>query len=316
MDDLSTVLETLRLRGELYCRLEARAPWSMCAPPSPVATFHGLVRGNALLQIAGENDVRLVTGDLVVLCHGSGHAISDAPGRPATLIHDLLSAAQPSRLVRCGGRGTRATLVCGGFSVERDGPPLLALMPAALHLRGNELVARLLALLAREADVRSPGCSAFIARLTEALFVEVVREWTARSEGQGGARVAALRDSRIASALAAIHREPWKDWTVGALARQVGMSRSGFALTFAQHVGAPPLTYLMRSRLYAARVLLRESDHAIAQIAERVGYNSEASLSKAFKRHFGVPPGAYRRVVRTREPQPVSGVTRRLAVAD
>lgn len=300
MDDLSAVLENLHLRGQMYCRLEARAPWSMGAPASAVATFHGLLRGDALLQIAGEKSVPLAPGDIVVLCHGSAHAISDGPGRVAIPIHDVLASASPARLVRCGGRGAPATLVCGGFSVEPDGPPLLALMPSILHLRGNQLAARLLALLAREADVRTPGADAFVARLTEALFVEVVRGWIAHSEGQGSTRVAALRDGRIASALATIHREPGRAWTVQGLAREVGMSRSGFALSFAQLVGAPPLTYLLQSRLYAAKVLLRESNQGIAQIAERVGYDSEASLSKAFRRQFGLPPGAYRRAVAAR----------------
>jgi AraC-like DNA-binding protein len=297
VDDLSTVLETLHLRGQMYCRLEARVPWAMGAPPSPIATFHGLLRGDALLHIAGEESVPLAAGDIVVLCHGSAHAISDGPGRVPIPIHDVLASASPSRLVRTGGRGAQSTVVCGGFSVEPGGPPLLALMPSVLHLRGNQLVARLLALLGREADVRTPGADAFVARLTEALFVEVVRGWIAQSEGRGSTRVAALRDSRIASALATIHREPARNWTVQSLARAVGMSRSGFALSFAQLVGAPPLAYLVQSRLYAAKVLLRESKHGIAQIAERVGYDSEASLSKAFRRQFGVPPGAYRRGV-------------------
>jgi AraC-like DNA-binding protein len=295
MDDLSTVLETLHLHGQMYCRLEARAPWAMGAPPSPIATFHGLLRGDAVLQIAGEKSVPLAPGDIVVLCHGSAHSISDELGRTPVPIHEVLASASPSRLVRCGGRGAQSTIVCGGFSLEEGGPPLLALMPSVLHLRSNQLVLRLLALLGREADVHTPGADAFVARLTEALFVEVVRGWIAQSEGQGMTRVAALRDPRIAFALATIHKEPAKAWTVERLARQVGMSRSGFALSFAQLVGAPPLAYLAQSRLHAAKVLLRESRRGIAQIAESVGYDSEASLSKAFRRQFGLPPGAYRR---------------------
>jgi AraC-like DNA-binding protein len=297
MDDLSAVLETVRLRGRMYCRLEARAPWAMRAPGSPVATFHGVLRGDAVLQIAGESLVRLAPGDLAVLSHGSGHAIGDCADREALPIRDIIGPGGPARLVRCGLDGAPTTVVCGGFSVDR-GPPLLALMPAILHIRGNERVARLLELLAEEAVVHASGCDAFVARLTEALFVEVARAWIAGSEGQSGALVAALRDRRIATALAAIHAEPGKEWTVAALAQKVGMSRSGFALTFAELVGATPVAYVMRWRLYAAKVLLRESDDGVARIAERVGYDSEASLSKAFRRHFGVPPGAYRRGLR------------------
>jgi AraC-like DNA-binding protein len=298
-DDLSAVLETLRLRGQMYCRLEGRAPWSMSAPSAPLATFHGVLRGDAVLQIAGERDVPLAAGDLALLSHGSGHVIGDIAGRPSVPIQHVLASAGTSRLVRCGGRGAQTTLVCGGFTVEREGPPLLALMPTVMHVRGNQLVARLLALLAEEADTRAPGADAFVARLTEALFVEVVRAWIVQTEGDRGARVAALRDPRIAATLAAVHREPWRAWTVLGLARRVGMSRSAFAVTFAHLVGVSPLAYVKRSRLYAAKVLLRESDRGIAQIAARVGYDSEASLGKAFKLHFGVSPGAYRHAGRS-----------------
>jgi AraC-like DNA-binding protein len=294
MDELSAVLEAVRLRGELYCRLEARAPWAMTATPSPSATFHGVVTGRAVLQIAGEPDMPLGAGDLAVLCHGSAHTIGDAPGRAAASIRELIGPRGTSWLVRCGGQGARTTLVCGGFSAARDAPPLLALMPPVMVLRGSERAPDLLRLLAVEAGARNAGAEAMVARLAEALFVEVAREWTARGEGEAR-RLGALRDPRVAAALTAIHKAPAKAWTVQSLAREAAMSRSAFALAFARLVGMPPLEYVIRWRLYAAKALLRESAQGVAQIAERVGYESEASLGKAFKRRFGVAPGAYRR---------------------
>jgi len=296
VDDLSAVLDVVRMRGQMYCRLEARVPWGMRGAPSPIATFHGVVEGDAVLQIPGEPDLRLTSGDLAVLCHGSGHSISDEAGRPSVPILDLIGSSG-SWLVRCGGRGARTVIVCGGFAAKRDGPPLLSLMPAVLCLRGNPRVENLLQLLASEGGARSPGSDALVARLTEALFVEVARAGMAGRDGQQGEWIAALRDSRIASSLAAIHKEPSREWTVHELARRAGMSRSAFALTFAQLVHEPPLAYVARWRLYSAKVLLRESAHGIAEIASRVGYESEASLSKAFRRQFGVAPGAYRRSV-------------------
>ncbi len=295
MDDLSAVLDAVRMRGQMYCRLEARAPWAMRAKGSPVATFHGVVRGDAVLQVPGEPDVRLAAGDLVLLSHGSGHAIGDAPDRESVPIEDVLGGADGSWLVRCGGRGAQTVLVCGGFSAGRDGPPLLSLMPPILHVQGSERVQLLLTLLSAEGGARTPGADVLVARLTEALFVEVVRAWLGKDEGQTGAWIRALRDTRIARALTLVHQKPSREWTVATLAREVGMSRSGFALTFAQLLGEPPLSYVQQWRLYAARSMLRESAHAIAQIAERVGYDSEASLSKAFKRRYGMPPGAYRK---------------------
>jgi len=162
-------------------------------------------------------------------------------------------------------------------------------------VQGSQHVQLLLSLLSAEGGARAPGADALVARLTEALFVEVVRAWLAKNDGQTGAWMRALRDARIARALTLVHAKPAQEWTVATLAREVGMSRSGFALTFAQLLGEPPLAYVQEWRLYTARSLLRESAHAIAEIAGRVGYDSEASLSKAFKRRYGMPPGAYRK---------------------
>ncbi len=295
MDDLSEVLDAVRMRGQMVCRLEARAPWALTAPPSSVATFHGVVSGRAVLRIPGEPDVLLAAGDLAVLCHGSGHQIGDEAERPAIPFREVMATAGGEWLVRAGGQGARTVIVCGGFTVERDGPPLLALMPTVMQLRGNERVGSLLSLLAEEGRTRSPGSGALVARLTEALFVEVARDWSQRRDRNEASSLAALADKRIARVLASIHKDPKRSWTVDGLARESGMSRSGFALTFSQLVGSPPLTYVAQWRLYTAKVLLRESTRGIAEIAERTGYDSEASLSKAFKRHFGMPPGAFRR---------------------
>ncbi|HEX4340418.1 MAG TPA: AraC family transcriptional regulator [Polyangiaceae bacterium] len=295
MDDLSAVLDAVRLRGQMYCRLEARAPWAMSAPSSGSATFHGVAKGDALLRIPGERDVTLSEGDLAVLCHGSGHTIADAVDRVPSPFADVLGSAGGGFLVRCGGRGARTVIVCGAFSTSRDGPPLLSMMPQVLHIRDNERVASLLSLLSSEATAALPGARALVSRLTEALFVEVARDWVARGKVRDDAPLAALADGRIASALAAIHGDSLKPWTVAALARKAGMSRSAFADSFARLVGAPPLAYVSRFRLHGAKVLLRESTLSVAQIAARSGFESEASLGKSFKRLFGMPPGAYRR---------------------
>jgi len=295
MDALSEVLDAVRMRGQMYCRLEARSPWAMSAPPSSIATFHGVVSGRAVLRIPAEPDVQLAAGDLAVLCHGSGHQLGDDADRPPIPFREVVATGGDGWLVRAGGQGARTVIVCGGFTVERDGPPLLALMPTVMQLRGNERVNSLLSLLAQEGRTLTPGGGALVARLTEALFVEVARDWAQRRDGSEASLIAALADKRIAHVLASIHKDPQRPWTVDRLARESGMSRSGFALTFSQLVGSPPLTYVAQWRLYTAKVLLRESTRGIAEIAERTGYDSEASLSKAFKRHFGMPPGAFRR---------------------
>jgi AraC-like DNA-binding protein len=107
--------------------------------------------------------------------------------------------------------------------------------------------------------------------------------------------LAALRDREIARALEHIHAAPERDWTVASLAATVGMSRSSFAARFRSLVGEPPLAYVARWRLSLAANWLQRDEQTIAQIAQRLGYASEVALSRAFKRLFKVPPGAYRR---------------------
>ena len=300
---LSDLLEDVRFRGRLYCRVEAREPWRLFAAPSRMATFHGVLRGRAVLQLDSEaREVELAAGDLVVIAHGAGHAIGDASSTPATSIEVALEAAGATRVVRAGpGKGRSSELICGAFfSDAREVPPLFSFLPAVLHVSASaetRAVPALLEVLASEAE-RGDGADASVARLTEALFVHAMRAWTQRRDPASTTWIAAMRDPQIGAALRAIHRRPQDEWTVSTLAHAVGLSRSGFAARFLAIVGETPVAYLTRWRIYLACRALRETQRAIAEIAGLVGYQTEASLNKAFKRVTGVPPGSYRRAAR------------------
>ena len=308
MDGLSELLEDIRFRGRLYCRVEAREPWGLSAPPSGVATFHGVLRGAATLRLQPDDrTAALRAGDLVVLSHGSGHAIADsrasmsrtgADGATTPISIETAVAAARGSLVRTGGSGARASLVCGAFFTDsRDLPPLFSFLPPLLHVpatEGGSTLRGLLALLAAESD-RDDGSHASIARLTEALFVHAMRTWARAGDPSSSTWLAAMREPKIGAALAQIHRRPAHDWTVDSLARTVGMSRAAFAGRFHTIVGEPPVSYLTRWRIYLAARALRETVRTVAEIATTVGYETEASLNRAFKRVMGVPPGAYRR---------------------
>jgi AraC-like DNA-binding protein len=300
MDDLSEVLNAVRFRGDLHCRVDARAPWGLFGDRDGAATFHGLVRGCGVLRLEPDNNpIAVAQGDLVIICHGAHHAIADTATTPLQPIRDLLAAANGSRVVHTGGRGAHAEIICGRFAVtSRDAPPVLGLLPPLLHIKGSPAIRSILELLAGEVD-NAPGAAAVIARLTDALFLHAIRAWRDTDAAANASWLAALRDPAIARALAAVHREPARDWTVHSLARAVAMSRSAFAERFGTIVGETPLAYVTRLRLYLAARELRETTRSVAEIATLVGYDSEASLGKAFKRALGVPPGAYRRGERT-----------------
>jgi AraC-like DNA-binding protein len=134
-----------------------------------------------------------------------------------------------------------------------------------------------------------------LAKLAELLFVEAMRRYMEGLPPQGKGWLAGVRDAHIGRALALLHAEPAKPWTVDTLAREAALSRSALAERFASLVGESPMHYLTRWRLALAAQALRSNSDAIARVAERSGYESEAAFNRAFKREFGVPPAAWRK---------------------
>jgi AraC-like DNA-binding protein len=304
-DVLTSVMDAVRLRSRVFCRSELRAPWGMALKRSDYAHFHVIERGGAWLRIEGEEPVALAGGDLVVVPRGTGHTLTDSLATKARPLAEMAgrrsSEAGGCLVMRGGGEGAETQLVCGSFRFERrDAHPLLELLPPLIHLRPAETAAAewleaTLRFLAWETREAKPGTETIVSRLTDVLFVQVLRAWIeSLPDGRGG-WMGALRDRQIGAALAQVHRSPERDWTNASLAEAVGMSRSRFAARFTALVGEPPLAYLSRWRLETAAGLLKDGTLGLAEIAARVGYESEAAFSKAFRRRFGAPPGAYRR---------------------
>lgn len=134
-----------------------------------------------------------------------------------------------------------------------------------------------------------------LARLAELMFVEVLRKHISDLPDDARGWCSGIRDPQVGAALHLMHDRPANPWTVEALAREVGMSRSGFAERFASFVGVPPMHYLARWRLQAAASLLTGPRMSLAEVAAAVGYESEAAFNRAFKKHVGLPPGMWRK---------------------
>jgi AraC-like DNA-binding protein len=298
-DVLSGVLVALRLRGRLLCRSELSAPWSIEFPAGDFAHYHLVERGACVMRV-GQEEIALGAGDLVVLPHGRGHVLSDERRRRSTAFDKVLPRRHwgSRSLIRHGGGGTEAHLLCGAF--EFDGArdhPVLAQLPDVLRIPREAASAAwlrsTLELLQIEARQREPGTDLLLAHLLGVIFVHLIRAWA--SEREATSWLTAIRDQQIGDALRLVHGSPERAWSLASLARQVGMSRSTFAERFATLVGEPPLSYLERWRLDLAAHLLRTEMMALDALAARVGYASAASLSRAFKRRFREAPGAYRR---------------------
>ncbi len=304
MDVLTGVLRMLHLTSQLYCRSELRAPWGLNMPPSRRMAFHVVDRGGAWLRHEGEGELTaLAAGDLVVLPHGGGHQLVDHPSTLAQPLLELSTDGSSCPRLQLGGSGPATTLVCGYFYLEEEGgwedQPLVSLLPSLIHIKGEDgrklpWLEATLRFLADEAGSGRPGTDAVVQRLTDVLFVQVLRAWLER-DGTPPGWLGALRDPQLGRALALLHTNPEQGWTTATLAAEVNMSRSAFAARFTALVGEPPLTYLTRWRMRLAAGLLSE-DVSLTEVAERVGYESEAAFSVAFKRERGVSPGRYRRL--------------------
>jgi AraC family transcriptional regulator, alkane utilization regulator len=303
-DPVSEVLRVIRIRSTIYCRSELRAPWGFGVDAHGSPAFHVVTAGRCWLEVEGHADqVQLGAGDLVVLPTGRRHWMRDDPGTPATELEEILrgSPLADDRRLRYGGRGARCALLCGGFGLDGgDAHPILRSLPALVHVRGSggdpvPWVAATLALLSAEAASDAPGAEEVASRLADALLAQALRVALTELESADGAGPLALRDPQLAAAIERVHGQPERAWTVGELAADVGLSRSAFAARFRELVGEPPKRYITRTRLAHAAALLHKTDASLAEIAARAGYATEFSFSKAFKRRFGVAPGAYRR---------------------
>jgi AraC-like DNA-binding protein/mannose-6-phosphate isomerase-like protein (cupin superfamily) len=300
-DAVSDVLRGLRVRSAVFCLAELRRPWGFAVPARDVASFHIVLTGGGILDVQGEEPVELDTGDLAILPHGDAHVVRDVPGSPVTTIADLNPQAAMSWEVHGGGPGARTELLCGGFLLE-NAEPLVRSLPRIVRIRSEDgrtadWLDASVRLLRGELPACGPGSEAVVTRVTDVLIAQAFRTALV-SQHDGGMAVAALGDPQIGAAVRYVHDDPAHRWTVTELAARVALSRSAFSERFRSLTGESPMRYVARYRLGRAAELLRESDAQLAAIARSSGYGSEASLSRAFKRWFGMSPGTYRRRAR------------------
>ncbi|MBY0560362.1 AraC family transcriptional regulator [Hyphomicrobium sp.] len=316
-DALSDVLKTVRLTGGTFFDVIAAAPWAAESPPremilpkilpgaAHLIAYHVIVEGRCFANIVGEEPMAIEAGEVIVFTKSDPHILSSSPGmranRGALDALDAAAAGQLPFLINYGGNGpVSAKFVCGYLACDAQPfNPLLENLPPVMKVRGKQgddanWLSQFIRVAMLESANKRAGGESVLAKLSELMFIEVVcRHLEALSPEQAG-WFAGLRDPFVGKALSLMHARPARNWTIGELAKDVGVSRSVLAERFADLVGIPPMYYLAKWRMQIASGLLSGGNTNIAGVAAEVGYGSEAAFSRAFKKMVGIPPSAWR----------------------
>ena len=315
MEVLSEVLKAVKLDGALFYNAEFSAPWcarsidartvtSYLSPNSQhVIIFHLLTEGRGYAHVEGhDRPFPLNAGDIVIVPHGDAHILGNGPSVTAVdraqVLEQVLS--QGLKVSRMGGGGELTKFVCGYLSCDPElSRVFLGGLPPILKVSirddtSGQWLENSIRYSVDNADASRPGGEAVLAKLSEVLFVETLRRYIALLPLEQTGWLAGIRDPEVGKALALLHRKPAHPWTIAALANEVGISRSVLAERFRRYLSKTPIAYLTRWRLQLGAHLLKSTSRGVAQVAAEVGYESEPSFNRAFKREFGLPPARFR----------------------
>jgi AraC-like DNA-binding protein len=315
MDALSEALRTLRVTSALFFNGEFTAPWRFATPAQeklvPVLSpesehlvlFHLVTEGQATARTPGHEDVTLTAGNIVVFPHGDAHELWNGQTTklfPGTRLLPKLSKGELAT-EKWGGSGAMTRIICGYLGCERDAERLfLNGLPSVfkINVRGTQAgswIESAISHSSSELESQRPGRSALLSKLAESLLMETLCRYMEELPPERTGWLAGARDPKVGKALAYMHRDPAHTWTLAKLAEASGASRTVLADRFSQLMGEPPLAYLARWRLQLGARKLLTTDRKVLQVANDVGYESEAAFSRAFTRAFGIPPARYRR---------------------
>lgn len=322
IDVLSDVLRTVRLTGAVFFPMEASSPWVDEVPAASafastvlpaaqhVISYHIVTDGACWVSLAGTPPVRVEAGDILVIPHGDPYAMGSAPdlrsdaSEEAVLMffRAMASGAASPLVVEGGGGPERADIVCGFLGCDvRPFNPVLEALPRLVHLKpaasGStpDRLRPLIDFALAESRQRRSGAQCVLLRLSEVLFVELVRRYLDALPASEAGWLAGLRDPVVGHALALLHERPARPWMLDQLAKEVGASRSALADRFTALVGQPPMRYLTHWRMQLAARMLSDGAAKVSAVALEVGYESEAAFSRTFKKIVGTSPAHWRR---------------------
>lgn len=319
MDVLSDVLNSVRLTGAVFFDVEAQSPFAAESPSTEaiadrvmngaghVIGFHIMAEGSCWAEVIGRDEppIHFRAGEIIVYPGGDRNIMASAPGMRGTVDQSLYYRPADRLLpfplkLHSGGGADTCRFVCGYLGCDtRPFNPLIDALPSVVHSPLSQTsqgwLGSLLDLAVKESTERQAGSEVMLAKLAELMFVEVMRNHLNGLPPDARGWFAGLRHPQIGAALRLMHGRPTEPWTLDSIAREVGMSRSAFADQFSHYVQMPPMHYLGKWRIQIAARRIDTHGVSIAEAAAEVGYQSDASFNRAFKRHVGVTPGAWKR---------------------
>jgi AraC-like DNA-binding protein len=316
MDALSDALKVMRLTGGLFLHAELCAPWCvsskirprMCAShlgdDAQIIPYHFVLEGRMCVRTEDGVEFEVASGESVLLPRNDWHLLGSDVKLPAVASEEVVEVPADGGLasIMLDNAGPRTRIVCGYLGGEQvQGHPIMEALPSALHLDSRsggsaEWIRNTFQFAAEQIAAGHQGSEAMMGKLSELLFVEAIQLYVRTIDESGRGWLAGLKDPFVSRALGLMHARIEEPWTVDKLGREIGLSRSALAGRFNEVIGLPPMQYLTNWRIHVAARRLIDSNKPVLQVAQEVGYDSEASFTRAFKRVMNVPPGAWRRM--------------------
>ncbi len=300
MDPLSDLIALLRPHAAVSKPISARGTWGVRYAAYGMPGFAIVLAGRCWLAVEGAEPVRLERGDFVLLPSTPAFTLSSAPGA------ECVDREPSHSAVRHGDPDGAPDfeMLGGAFQIEPvNAPLLLALLPGTIHIRAAEgdtdRLGGVIDLIMAECAGDRPGRDMVLERLLEVMLIECLRWRGIGGEALPAGLLAGMRDPALARALRAIHADVRAGWTVAGLAGLAGMSRSAFAVRFAETLGCAPIEYVARWRMALAQDALSRGGRSLDRLADEIGYESASAFSTAFRRRVGCSPGRFARSYRT-----------------
>ncbi len=300
MDALSSILEVVKIKSAVYFKSDFSSPWGMDVSTSNFAQFHMIVRGKCLLKISQEETIELYAGDIVIFPFGKSHWLADSKDSKKENGLNVVKSIWDNNSIFKGDNFS-TTLICGHFEFDRTiKHSFIESLPAFIHITDMERkeftwLETISNLIMKELGENLIGNAITVNKLAEILFIHSIRAYILQNNDKVGF-FAAIKNPKLSNVLKSIHNNPEYNWNLENLAREAGMSRTLFANKFKEIVGETPLHYITNWRILKAKKFLKESSVPISEVAEKVGYSSEAAFNRVFKKKVQKTPAVYRRV--------------------